>query len=141
VIDALYAAISYPPGGEPDWTALRALFLPGARVVMPRVPGIEGVCIRSVAEWIADYRQAVLQSSARGFREVQLAPQVTVFRDLAHVLSSYASYSGSGDTPSARGLNSVQMVRSGGDWYIVSVVWDVEGDDYPLPDGFATKQH
>lgn len=35
--------------------------------------------------------------------------------------------------PAARGVNSFQLIRFGGRWWITSVVWDVETDDRPIP--------
>lgn len=138
VVLALYEAISFPAGGVPDWDRARGLFLPGARLVLPNMPGREGLYARSVDEWIADFEAGRVKRGARGFHESETAVQVASFRDLAHVLSAYESrWHASDPRPFVRGLNSFQLVRhatdTGGRWRIAAIAWDVEGDGWELP--------
>ena len=35
--------------------------------------------------------------------------------------------------PFARGVNSIQLVRQDGRWWVVTILWDVERPDQPIP--------
>jgi hypothetical protein len=64
-----------------------------------------------------------------------------VFRDIAHVFSAYESRRSKEDPePLARGLNSFQLVKSNGRWWIVNVLWDLETTGVYLPEGFLPAE-
>ncbi|HET9949763.1 MAG TPA: hypothetical protein VFQ22_12635 [Longimicrobiales bacterium] len=80
-------------------------------------------------------RRRWLQS---GFWERELARRTEEFGNVAHVLSSYDSRVGSEESaPVARGVNSIQLLRYGGRWWIESIVWDLETPALPLPADLA----
>lgn len=53
------------------------------------------------------------------------------------VLRSYESRHSPGEKPFQRGINSFQVVNEGTRWWIVSIFWDSERPDNPLPAKFA----
>lgn len=138
VVTALYDAISGPAESkrERDWDRLRALLLPGARFVIARWPDEEGDPVEDLREWDVE---GFIEDAKRfwrdeGFWERELGGRTERFGNVAHRISSYESLVGAEDAePAARGVNSFQLIRYGGRWWITSVVWDVEADGRPIP--------
>ena len=133
---ALYDTISGPEGEERDWDRLRALFDPRARFLIGRWLADPQRPRDVVYEWdldafIVEGRKHWLPT---GFWETQLRARVEVYGNVAHVFSSYESRAHSAESePIGRGGNSVQLLRHGGRWWIVGIVWDVETPESPLP--------
>ena len=48
--------------------------------------------------------------------------------------SSYESRRAPGEAPFARGINSMQLLKDGDRWWIVTIYWDSERPDNPLPE-------
>ena len=59
---------------------------------------------------------------------------------MTQVLSSYESHRSPGDKPFERGVNSFQLLNDGKRWWIVSIFWDSERPDNPLPAKLAKRQ-
>jgi len=139
VVDALYASLSFEPGGAPDWNRLRKLFLQGAQILPPLEKAAGQLGIIDVEAYIARMKPTMENPaiSAAGVHELDAARNVVEFGDLAHVLSSTETVVGPEDSqPVARGINSVQLARAAGRWWIVSFLWDTERPDNPLPPGY-----
>lgn len=133
-IDALYRVISYRPGGRPRWDGLRSLFLPGGRLIPPKRDGDRHVAVLSVEEFIAWGEEVSAESRAAGFDERDTHHVTEQFGNVAHVLSTYESRFTPDDAePSQRGVNSIQLVRDAGRWWVVTVLWDAEREDNPIP--------
>lgn len=137
----LYEAISFDPGSRPDWPWVRRLFLPEARLLLPRLVAQQGrgVYSRSVEEWIADFEAGRSQWPGKGFYESEIHAEVTVFRAMAHVLSAYVSRFAADEEPFMRGVNSFQLARHEGRWWIAHVLWDIEGEGEALPSQFTGR--
>lgn len=137
VVRALYASISFLPGGEPDWERVRSLFFKGARVIPPKRAGVDRVAV-DIDAFLERFRQNLPNLRPKGFREVGTAARLDVFGDVAHAFSTYAcSYPASepegASEPFSRGINSIQLVRDSGRWWVSSLAWDEERADNPLP--------
>ena len=69
-----------------------------------------------------------------GFTDREISRTVEQFGSIAHVFSTYASRRSATDAePYARGINSLQLTFDGTRWWIVSVMWDREREDNPIP--------
>jgi hypothetical protein len=137
VVRALYASISFSPGGEPDWERVRSLFFQGARVIPPKRAGTDRVAL-DIEAFLERFRKNLPNLRPKGFREIGAATRLDVFGDVAHAFSTYAcSYPSSeaegASEPFSRGINSIQLVRDGGRWWVSSLAWDEERADNPLP--------
>jgi hypothetical protein len=138
VVAALYDVLSGPAERvrERDWDLFRDLALPGARFIICRWPDGTGQPVPDLREWdvegfIADARIAYAEE---GFWEREIAGRTEIFGNVAHRFSSYESRVGTVESePVGRGINSLQLVRWAGRWWISSIAWDVEGPDQPLP--------
>jgi hypothetical protein len=134
VIRALYAAISFPDGGKPDWERESRIFPPEAR--MTRMSE-EGMQTFTLAEYRANFERMQAEESMPGFHELEIARKTLAYGDLVHVWSSYeAKRSPESAEVLFRGINSLQIVRRSGRWQILSAVWFREGRSTPIPGEF-----
>ncbi|MEM9065278.1 MAG: nuclear transport factor 2 family protein [Planctomycetota bacterium] len=131
VVANLYDVISGPAGEERDWDRFRELFAEDARLASVRkrdgvwAPGgvtPEGY-IEASGEWL----------ETNGFFEVPLYNEIDVYGGIAQVFSSYEARSEEDGPIIARGINSIQLVRIGDDWKLLSVIWSSEDNAGPIP--------
>lgn len=137
VVAAVYDVISGPEGGPRDWDRFRSLFVPDARLI-PVVVGPEGgttVRVLGVDDYV---RLADRAMAADGFFEREISRKVERFGKLAHVFSTYESRRDEADPePFARGINGFQLLDTGdGGWRVVTIYWDAERPDAPIPDTY-----
>jgi len=137
VMAALYDVISGPPG-ERDWNRFRSLFIPSAHLTSTSLAPDGSVRVHPNS--VDDYaRGAGAYFLKNGFFESPIVNRVQTYGNVAQVFSSYESRHAATDAPFARGINSVQLLNDGKRWWIVSILWDSERPDNPLPKDFATK--
>ena len=141
IITALYASISGPAGEARDWNRFRSLFAPGARLIplarpanappVPRVLSPDDYVQRS-GEFLTRY----------GFTEREIARRVDRFGGIAQVFSTYEGRFQAADAPSTppRGINSIQLAYDGTRWWVVTVFWDSERADNPIPAEYLTTR-
>jgi hypothetical protein len=141
IVAAAYDSISGPAGRKRDWNRLRSLFIPGARLIptaqnpgkttadgkiAPQVMDVDGFIAR-----VSDYVEA------NGFFEQEIARRIEQFGRIAHVWSTYESRREANDPePFMRGINSIQLFHDGKRWWIVSIYWQHETTDYPIPEKY-----
>jgi hypothetical protein len=133
IIHALYETISGPAGKIRDWDRFRSLLFPGARLVRAFIapdgtPRAQAMDAEAYADDTADYFRR------ESFYETEIARRIERFGNIAHVFSVYEARHEPGDAkPFKRGINSVQLFRDGSRWWVVSVLWDNEREDNPIP--------
>ncbi len=132
-VNAVYAVISGPAGPR-DWVKMRALFVPGGRLAV-RNPGADDGIAHMTLE---DYENLVgPQFLKTGFFERSIHNEVVRFGDIAHVFSTYESrHAADDEKPFARGVNSMQLLHHDGRWWLVSIYWQAESEDAPIPAAF-----
>lgn len=141
IIAALYDVISGPADTERDWDRLRSLFYPGARLIptgqRPESGNVAHVW--TVDEYVERAGPQLLQD---GFWEREIGRTTERFGSIAHVFSTYESRTHTPDSaPVMRGLNSIQLFDDGVRWWIVSVLWDSERPDQPIPEGYLSNDN
>jgi hypothetical protein len=137
ILAALYDVISGPPG-ERDWNRFRSLFLPQAQLTSATKRADGAVRIRPMS--VEDYVKGAGDYFAQhAFFESPIVSRVQTFGNVSQVFSSYESRHASGEAPFARGINSLQLLYDGHRWWVVSILWDEERGDNPLPKEFAAK--
>src|SRR6516225_8625032 len=133
IVAAVYDVISGPAGPR-DWDRFRSLYYPGARLI-PSGRNDKGVFARvSTPDEYAARAQDYF--TKEGFFENPLANRIEVWDHIAHVWSTYESRHAKGDKPFARGINSFQLFNDGARWWILTVYWEGEDKDHPLPDKY-----
>lgn len=137
-VAAVYDTISGPAGQKRDWNRFRSLFVPGARLIpiSPRGEGAFGARVLTVEEYVVR-TEPFFEKDA--FFESEVARRVEQWGHLAHVFSTYESRRGKGEKPFMRGINSIQLMNDGQRWWVVSILWDPERPDQPLPEKYLKR--
>jgi hypothetical protein len=136
MVAAVYDVISGPPG-ERDWNRFRSLFVPEGRLVpiQKKPDGSFGHRILAVEDYVkgaSDYFKK------EAFFEREIARRTEQFGQLAVVFTTYASRHSAdmNEKPFARGINSMTFYNDGKRWYCLSIIWDSERPDNPIPDKY-----
>jgi hypothetical protein len=131
---AVYNAISGPAGPR-DWDRFKSLFANGARLVAVRANGT--VNVMTPDDYIERSKPLLEQN---GFFERPVANRLDRYRDVAHVFSTYESrHAASDEKPFARGINSFQLARIGGEWKVLTIFWQAEDAQHPIPPAYLAK--
>ena len=138
LVAALYDVISGPAGQARDWDRFRNLFAPGARLI-PAAPRADLSAPASLSP--EDYIQRTSENFLKnGFFEKEVARRSDAFGTVAHVFSTYESRRALADEkPMARGINSIQLYKHAGRWWIATVMWDQERPGNPIPGRYLEK--
>lgn len=133
ILAALYDVISGPAGQKRDWDRFRSLFVPGARLIP--TGGVAGQPARATVLTPDEYVvRAGANLEANGFFEREIGRSVDTFGRITQVFSTYDSKRTLADAqPFQRGINSIQLLNDGTRWWVVSVYWDAERADNPIP--------
>lgn len=130
IIHAMYNVIS-GPAGERDWQRFHALFLPQA--TLATVFHKNGQ-VRHAVMSPDDYEHgAEPYFRQHAFYESEVARHTERFGNIAHVFTTYASRRDPKGEPFERGINSVELLNDGTRWWILSISWDSERADNPIP--------
>jgi hypothetical protein len=131
IVKALYEVIS-GPAGERDWERERTLLHPSARLMPTRAEA--GSALVDVFDCDGYIASRTPFFAANDFYEVQVAHRVERFGNVAHVWSTYEYRRSPQDpAPFGRGINSIQLFHDGDRWWVMSILWDNERPENPLP--------
>lgn len=135
IVRAAYEAISGPAGPR-DWNRFRSLFIPQGRFtqVGKKDDGSIFVISWSVDEFVHDATGFFAKDA---FYENGIVNQPNSYGNMTQVFSSYESRNAPGEKAFQRGINSFQVLNDGKRWWIISIFWDSERPDNPLPAKFA----
>lgn len=137
IVAATYDVISGPAGQARDWARFHGLFhaergrMMATRAAREPAPGAPTRELAHLSP--ADYETRsgpVLE--ARGFFERELAARVERFGDIAHVFSTYEARETPEGDVIARGVNSFQLWWDGTRWWVLSILWCSESEQFPL---------
>ncbi len=141
ILAALYDVISGPAGQKRDWDRMRSLFTSGARMIPTRrnaQSGEIGAVMLDVEGYIS--RSAPLLEQ-NGFFEKEIARRSERFGNILHAFSTYESRHKADDpAPFARGINSIQLLFDGKRWWVITIYWQGESADNPLPKEFLPSK-
>jgi len=139
IITALYDVISGPAGQERDWTRFRSLFVPGARLI-PTIHPRDGTAPRTAVMTPEQYAERSTGLARNGFFEREISRTSDQFGAVTQVFSTYESRRAASDAkPFQRGINSIQLFNDGTRWYVVTIFWDGERADNPIPDKYLKR--
>jgi hypothetical protein len=133
ILAALYDVISGPAGQKRDWDRFDSLFHPGARLIPTgRRPDGTNVARAITPQEYAQRSAPTLEGE--GFFETEIKRVTERFGNVVHAFSTYESRHKADDAkPFARGINSIQLFHDGQRWWVMSVFWQNEGPDSPIP--------
>ena len=124
VVRTFFAAFTSGPDCAARLDALRAVFLPEAVIV--RTCGLTPA-VYGVDSFIAPRQALLTGGSLVDFREWELSGRTEVFGDIAQHFCSYAKAGVQDGAPfTARGMKTLQLVRTPAGWRISAAAWDDE---------------
>ena len=136
----LYQSFSFDKGKEPEWSVMRSLFLEGASFVDPISDAAQPRAI-GVEAFITNFREAVENAPAfrEGLRERIVVARVDHFGHVAHAYVTFEGFVPGEYRARTRGVDSIQLVRSGTQWMVASFTTQYEKRDLPLPSRFLSE--
>lgn len=134
IIKAMYDTISGPAGTR-NWYRERSLFLDGARLIPigKRIHKEGELQILSLEEWIEDAEPFLAEND---FYEIEIMRQMNRYGNLVQAFSTYEARNSEDGEPIARGINSIQLLHKDDRWWIVTIMWDNETKDNPIPEEY-----
>jgi hypothetical protein len=134
IMKAVYDVISGDAGKPRDWDRFRTLFHKDARLIPSGKNANTGV-IGARALSPEDYIKRVEPIFAKeGFYEREKARRVEIYGNIAQVFSTYESFHSLADKkPFMRGINSFQLLNDGKRWWVITIFWQGETADNPIP--------
>ncbi len=136
IVAALYASISGAACQHRDWDRFRSLFVAGGRLIPTRrtSDGKVSTLVESPDEYVAGVRNGMEEN---GFFEHETARNGHTFGPITEIFSTYESRRQANDAkPFARGINSIQLLNDGTRWWVVTVYWQAERPDLPIPEAY-----
>jgi hypothetical protein len=130
VIAEMYDTVSFEAGRRPDWSRQENIFAPGARLVRVNDNGIFEFDLASYRE---NFEAMIDSGEMPSFWEGELWRDTREFDDVAHVLSAYEARRARGGEVLNRGVNSIQLFRRDGRWWISAMIWRREGKTVSIP--------
>lgn len=138
IMVAVYDVISGPAGEERDWSRLRSLFLPEARLIRTELnpQGETRYRAMTVEEYIERSGPVLVKN---GFFEKEISRREEVYEVVAHVWSTYESrHLASDEEPFSRGINSFQLMKKDGRWWVMTILWETETPNAPIPEKYVS---
>lgn len=136
IIQSLYNVISGPAGEKGNWNRMRTLFIPEGKMMATgkRQDGTMGKRVMTVEDYITTSGPFLEKD---GFFEREIGRKAEQYGSVVHVFSTYDSKRKlADDNPFMRGINSIQLWNDGKRWWIVSVFWQAETPDNPIPEKY-----
>jgi len=134
LVHDIYKSVSFDSTGpKPDWEKVRSMFIDNAVIVL-RVTR-DSTAVFSVQGFIDDFVNFIERSPAKqkGFTERIVRMKPMVFGNIAHLLVLYEAHiPGIGMSPQ-QGVDSWELLKGNGRWWIVAVTNEIPSKDRPLP--------
>lgn len=133
IVKAVYDVISAPAGEKRNWDRMRTLFTIDARLV-PTGKKANGEGTRksmSLEDYITSSGSFLEKN---GFFESEIGRKTEQYGNIVHIFSSYESKKTLKDEqPFMRGINSFQLWNDGKRWWIITILWESETKENPIP--------
>ena len=137
IMKAVYDVISGDAGKLRDWDRFRSLFHKDARLIPsgknPQT-GVTGARVLTPEDYVKTSGPFLEKN---GFHERELARHVDQYGNIAQVFSTYHAFKTATDKePFMRGINSFQLLNDGKRWWVVTIYWQAETPETPIPKEF-----
>ena len=140
IVAAVYDVISGPAGKKRNWDRMRTLFVPDARMIPTgkRSTGESTRRVLTIEEYITNSGPFLEKD---GFFEMEIGKKTEQFGNIVHVFSTYESKRTLKDEkPFMRGINSFQLWYDGKRWWVITILWQGESKDTPIPEIYITPK-
>jgi hypothetical protein len=138
LITALYASVSFGPGGGPDWEAFDGLVRADA-IFVQAARGERPVQRMSMADFRADWDEFLARPGVResGFIEDVVRYETRVWGHQAHAFVVFRPRVGDGtDRPEVLGVDSLELVCEDGRWWVAAITTQFETAERRVPARF-----
>ncbi len=136
IIKAVYDVISGPAGEKRNWDRMRTLFTMDARLI-PTGKKETGEGTRramSLEDYITSSGSFLEKN---GFFESEIGRKTERYGNIVHLFSTYESKKTLQDEkPFMRGINSFQLWNDGKRWWVITILWEGETKDNPIPEQY-----
>ena len=136
IVAAVYDVIS-GPAGDRDWNRFRSLFIPEGRLlpIFKKPDGSFGHRVLAVEDYVKNGAEYFKKEA---FFEREIARRTEQYGQMAVVFTTYASRHSAdvNEKPFARGINSMTFYNDGKRWHCLSIIWDSERPDNPIPEKY-----
>ena len=140
IVAAVYDVISGPAGQKRNWNRMRTLFVPDARMIPTGKRQTGEITRRTLT--VEDYiTNSGPHLEKDGFFETEIGKKTEQFGNIVHVFSTYESKRTLKDEkPFMRGINSIQLWFDGQRWWVITIFWQSESPDTPIPEKYITPK-
>ncbi len=141
ILSALYEVISGDSTKVRDWNRFRSLFHSSARLIPTGKNAKTGETTAN-ALTVEDYiKRAEPFMMKDGFFEREIARQSDTYGNISQIFSTYESRHKFDDAkPFARGINGIQLFFDSKRWYVMTIFWDSETSEKPIPKDYLKSQ-
>ncbi len=133
IVKAVYNVISGPAGVR-DWDRFRSLFHKEAFMAAFTS---QGTLRKFTPEQYIQNNASFFLKNA--FNEKELGRTVNEFGNIAQVFTSYEYKLELTPPESKRGINSIELMKDNGRWYIMSISWDEQKPGTQIPAVYINK--
>jgi hypothetical protein len=131
---AYYEIVSGPIGQERNFDRLRNLFHPEAKLTYSYW-SVEENAFQLMPMDIEGYIVKLDYLDKKGFYEEELYVSTESYGSITQSISTYKFWM-EDETAEGRGLTSYQYFHDGTRYWILSMFWQMESDEYPIPEEF-----
>jgi general stress protein 26 len=140
-IRGIYADVSATGGALPDWDLVRGYFLDEATIVLRTSRTETKVFTREgfIEDFVNFYERpmkvgdATRPPKATGFTERVVRAKTWEYSDIAHVIVLYEAQVAGWNRPAQQGVDSWNLVRRDGRWWVAAVTNEVVTAERPVP--------
>jgi hypothetical protein len=142
IMRSVYDVISGDAGKARNWDRFRSLFHKDARLIPTGKNPQNGVVtarVLSPEDYITRSEPLLVKD---GFFEREIARRTEQYGNIVHVFSTYESRHKIDDkTPFARGINSFQLYNDGKRWWVLTIFWQGETGENPIPKNYLKNRN
>lgn len=142
IMKAVYDVISGAAGEKRDWDRFRTLFHKDARMIPSgknQQTGVFGARAYTPEEYIKRNEPFFAKE---GFYEREVARRTEIYGNIAHIFSTYEAFKTATDKkPFVRGINSFQLINDGKRWWVMTIFWQGETADNPIPKKYLKSKN
>jgi hypothetical protein len=130
IIAEMYDQVCFEAGKRPDWERQKRIFAAGARMVRVNDNGVFDFDMES---YRINFEEMIDSGEMPSFWEGEIWRETRLFDDVAHVLSAYETRRTRGGELLNQGVNSIQLFRRDGRWWVSAMIWRREGASVRIP--------
>ncbi len=139
IIKAFYESISFSSGSQPNFRRFRTLFHPRGMLVPSKVDKMLPQSAMDIDSFIKNSVENIVLTGMerKGSIIGEIARRTLTFGNITHIFSTFETKN-KYDDPKAqqRGVYSIQMIKDNHRWWVISLIWETERQDMPLPKAY-----